>query len=52
MRVAPLESVEENKPLRVKIVGEQQDAFTLSRGTLGSAWRRSTTIFESAGSLP
>jgi len=38
VRVAPLESVEENKPLRVKIVGEQRDAFTASRGTLGSVW--------------
>lgn len=38
VRVAPLESVEDDKPLRVKIVGDDKDAFTVARGTLGSVW--------------
>jgi cytochrome b6-f complex iron-sulfur subunit/menaquinol-cytochrome c reductase iron-sulfur subunit len=39
IRLAPLASLSEDAPNRVKIVGEQRDSFTIARGqTLGSVW--------------
>lgn len=42
-RVAELDKLIDGKPTRVKIVGETQDAFTVTRGqTLGSVWLHRT----------
>ena len=39
MRVAPLNSLPEKTPTRVKVSGDERDAFTITRNkTLGSVW--------------
>jgi cytochrome b6-f complex iron-sulfur subunit/menaquinol-cytochrome c reductase iron-sulfur subunit len=38
IRVGRLDSLPEGKPTRLTVVGEERDAFNLSRGKLGSVW--------------
>ena len=38
IRVGRLEALPEGKPTRLSIVGEERDAFNLTRGKLGSVW--------------
>ena len=54
-RIAPLESLPDGKPTRVKISGDQRDAFTLSRDqVLGSVWllRKGKTVSALSAECP